>query len=106
MPAGAPVFGVQGLDALMLGGQWCALPNDTLARVAAYAPRTGVRWVVVRADRNALMEISLYSAEGASRYKRLAQYGPRPAESGLVRLSATTPEGETRLYEFTVSATR
>ncbi|GAB4338026.1 MAG: hypothetical protein Kow0089_09670 [Desulfobulbaceae bacterium] len=44
---GEPVFSLHPFDSYSLGGWYRTLPNDSLPRVAAYARKTGVKWMVL-----------------------------------------------------------
>lgn len=60
MRPGEPVFSIQPMEAYFVGGTWRTLPNDSIARVAAYGRRTGVRWLLVSRIPSVAGEATLY----------------------------------------------
>lgn len=57
---GEPIFSLSTLEPYLLGGIFRALPNDSLEKIAIYAQRTGVRWMVIRTQGAGLTELQLY----------------------------------------------
>lgn len=45
-----PIFGVEGFGALRVGGLHRTLPNDTLEKIAQYAQKTGVEFLIINTD--------------------------------------------------------
>lgn len=60
IPRGAPVFSFHPLPAWLLGGTYRVVPNDTLARVAAYGAATGTHFLLLTRLRSDRAERALY----------------------------------------------
>lgn len=56
-----PVFAFHPLPAYLLGGSYRILPNDSLDKIACYAQKTGVNWLVLTNSPGLKLERSSYS---------------------------------------------
>ncbi|GAB4338062.1 MAG: hypothetical protein Kow0089_09730 [Desulfobulbaceae bacterium] len=92
----SPVFTVSSFDSYFLGAWYRALPNDSLGRVAQYADRTGVDWLLLISDSPQYnYQYSLYTNSPWLRnIKNLQDYYP-----DIVRLRCSVND-QLWLYEF------
>ena len=58
---GAPVMTIHPRHAYFAGGEFRILPNDRLEKIAAYAKKTGVEWLLLSRSPRDRAEIELYS---------------------------------------------
>ena len=91
---GDAVFTPAPLDAYLLGAGFRILPDDSLDKVATYAERTGVKWLIVARKRHNGQQIELYEHQW---YAKLAS--PSPDRPQLVKRSEANG-GRIFLYEF------
>jgi 4-amino-4-deoxy-L-arabinose transferase-like glycosyltransferase len=90
LPPGEPVLAAAPLDALLIGGKFRALPNAPLDRVAQYARKTGVDWLVVTSLGHNHQQIKLYEYRwymipSAKRGALVAPWLEQRAEAGAGR---------------------
>lgn len=91
---GDVVFTPAPLDAYLLGAGFRILPDDSLDKVATYAERTGVKWLVVARTLHNRRQIELYDHQWYS--ERML---PSPDDRRPVKCCQTNA-GQIILYEF------
>lgn len=92
---GDPVMSIVPQLAYYVGGTFRYLPNDSLEKVADYARKTEVRWLLVSRDLDSLTEAELYTSAGWFRQGR-----PDQARPDLLRFVARSADGGGYLFEF------
>lgn len=93
--AGDPAFALHAGDALLAGLRYRILPNDGFDRVARYAKRTGVHWLVLTRTPAAAVEHSYY---GNAPWLGDLLQGGRPPEG--MREICVTADGRGSVYRF------
>ncbi len=89
-----PVFSLHPIYAYLVGGRFRTLPNDSLEKVAQYADKTGVRWLITTGS----MEQIYYSKANWLKNKNLENQYPE-----LVTLRCQAEDKLVYLYEFKMS---
>jgi hypothetical protein len=97
---GDVVFSPAPLDAYLLGAGFRVLPDDSLDRVATYAERTGVKWLVVARKWHNRRQLEFYNHQW---YIELAF--PTPDGPRLVKC-CEADGGRIILYEFQSDSAR
>jgi len=92
---GEPVFSLTAYEAYMVGSPYRILPNDSLDKIATYAKKTGVHWLLVTQMRSTVSELKLYN--NVYWYSIPLLEG---SYSDLVEFRACTSDGAIALYEF------
>ena len=91
----APVFALHPLYAYLLGGTPRSLPNDSLAKVAHYAQRTGVHWMILVDRAVDAAERKMYTNSPWLFMPDLASNYPE-----FIRLRCHAAGGRVALFEF------
>jgi hypothetical protein len=98
---GEVVFAPAPLDAYLLGAGFRILPDDSLDKVAIYAERTGVKWLVVAQKWHNGQQIKLYNHRWYTWVHRWYESSstPSPDSHQLVKC-CETDGGRITLYRF------